>query len=98
MTRKYLSNIAVFEEASLAALPSLNLSSILAENSSLQGHLIRKGHQVKQLLDNAVFMSFALLILGCLAKIKANIEKIDSKVKALDRIVKQVSKKGKKGE
>lgn len=42
-------------------------------------------------------MSFALLILGCLAKIKANIDKIDSKAKALDRIVKQVSKKGKKG-
>ena len=58
---------------------------------------MRKGHELKELLKNAVFMSFALIGLGCLAKIKMNVEKIESKLKALLRIIQQI-KKGSKSQ
>ena len=64
----------------------------------IQNLLLRKGHEIKNLLRNAVFMSFGVLILGCLAKLKMNMGKIESKLRALDRIVKEVSKSRKKDE
>jgi hypothetical protein len=40
-------------------------------------------------------MSFAVLGLGCLARLKCKLDDIESKLKALDRIVKEFSKRGK---
>ena len=41
-------------------------------------------------------MSFSVLTIGCLARVKTNLDRIESKLKALDRIVKDVSKSKKK--
>lgn len=59
----------------------------------VQSYLIRKGHQLKNLLANAVFMSFALLTLGSIARLKFNVDQIESKLRALDRIVGELKKR-----
>ncbi len=46
------------------------------------------------MLKNVVFMSFATIGLGCLAKIKFNLDLIESKLRALERIVTEIKKKG----
>lgn len=45
------------------------------------------------MLESAVFMSFAVLGIGFLAKIKYNIDQIESKLKALERIVNEIRRK-----
>lgn len=47
------------------------------------------------MLENTVFMSFAVLGIGFLAKIKYNLDLIESKLKALERIVNEIRKKEK---
>lgn len=38
-------------------------------------------------------MSFALLTLGCVAKLKFNVDQIEGKMRALDRIVGEIKKR-----
>lgn len=40
------------------------------------------------MITDAVFLSFATLAFGCLAKIACNIEKIERKIIAIQRIIK----------
>jgi len=83
LINKHLSSLADIENATPKDLHKLSLDEYIQENKRVQSYLIRKGHQLKNLLTNAVFMSFAILILGCVAKLKHNVDQIESKLKAL---------------
>jgi hypothetical protein len=54
---------------------------------------VRKGQQIKLMLQDANLVPFTVLGLGCLAKMKYNLDLIESKMRALERIVKSVNKK-----
>ena len=95
---KHIGLLQPIEEQTLSTLHLLDLDPLLKENMIIQSCLLRKGHEIKRLLTNAVFMSFGVLVLGCLAKLKMNLGKIESKLRALDRIVKDISKSKKKEE
>lgn len=45
------------------------------------------------LINDAIFLPFATLAIGCLAKISFNIDKIEKKIQAIARIVKELQKK-----
>jgi hypothetical protein len=74
-------------------LANLRLDSHLEANNRIKNHIIRKGQQIKLLLKDAILMPFAILGIGCLSRIRYNLEQIESKLKALERIVKGVTKK-----
>lgn len=45
------------------------------------------------MLNDANLIPFTVLGLGCLAKMKHNLDLVESKMKALERIVKGINKK-----
>jgi hypothetical protein len=59
----------------------------------IKSHIISKGQRLKSLVNDAIFLPFATLAIGCIAKISFNIDKIEKKIQAIARIVKELQKK-----
>lgn len=93
LTRTHLTHLQSVETAPLDTLPALNIPSFLDQNKRIKCLILRKGQQLKQLLGSGVFMSFAVLGLGCLSKLKFNLDLIESKLRALERIGREMGKK-----
>ena len=49
-------------------------------NRRIRNHIVRLGHHVRAMLVDAVFIPFATLAFGCLAKIGGNLDRIEKKL------------------
>lgn len=65
----------------------------ITTSKRISSYLITKGLQLKRLISNAIFIPFAILALCCIAKMSFNVDKIEKKLVAIERIVKDIQKK-----
>lgn len=62
-------------------------------NRRIRNHIVRLGHHVRGMLVDAVFIPFATMAFGCLAKIGANLDRIEKKLEVIRKIVEEVGRK-----
>lgn len=72
---------------------TLQMEPHIAASERIRSCLVTKGHQLKRLISDAVFIPFATLALCCIAKLSFNVGKIEKKLVAIQRIVKDIQKK-----
>ena len=70
---QHLQQLACIEQYNLQEIESLVIEPYLQANQRIKNHILRKGHQVKQLLSDAIFIPYATLAFGCLSKISFNL-------------------------
>ena len=66
----------MIEQYKIKTLDSLKIEPYIEANTRIRNHVLRKGLQIKQLMCDAVFLPYATLAMGCLAKINFNLDKI----------------------
>jgi len=71
----------------------LRIEPYLEANTRIKNHILRKGQQLKQFMNDAIFIPYATLGLACLAKINFNLDKIEKKMQAISRIIFELQKK-----
>lgn len=72
---------------------TLQMEPYIAASERIRSYIITKGYQLKRLISEAIFIPFATLALCCIAKLSYNIDKIEKKLVAIQRIVKEIQKK-----
>jgi hypothetical protein len=93
LTRGHLNQLEILEKYDIKQIKYLNVDAYIELSEKIKNHIISKGQRLKQLINDAIFLPFATIAIGCLAKISYNIDKIDKKIQAIGRIIKEIQKK-----
>jgi hypothetical protein len=88
VAQRHLHQLEGLEKYDLKQIKTLQVDPYLESSERIRNHILSKGQRLKQLISDAIFIPFATLAIGCLAKISFNIEKIEKKIQAIARIVK----------
>lgn len=76
MVDRHLRSLHYIEKADIKQISTLLMEPFIAESERIRSYLITKGHQLKRLINDAVFIPFATLALCCIAKLNFNVDKI----------------------
>jgi hypothetical protein len=91
LVQTQLQQLNSLQTTSIQEISSINMQPYLDANLRIKSHIIAKGHQLKSLLKRSIFIQFSTIVLGCLATLNNNNDRIKKKLDALSRIIQEVS-------